>query len=120
MAERSYPELAKPLAPHLMIVLIIASRSQQVSRHVIRDCATQRVPAGAAASEVDAAKDARIGDFGYRLGKTRVGTSSAGKDFGGDTESGVLSKEVSKHERGSPTEAGMRRRIFGMRRRAGE
>src|ERR1700688_3078953 len=46
-----------------VVAPVVASRTQQVSRHVIRDCATQRVPAGATASEVNAAKNARIRDF---------------------------------------------------------
>jgi len=76
---------------------------------------TQRVPAGATASEVNAAEDARIGDFRYRFGKTRIGTSSTWAYLGRDAEGGVLSKGSSQDERGGATVGGMRRRILRMR-----
>jgi hypothetical protein len=102
-----------------LIALIVASPPQHVSRHVIRDCATQRIPAGATASGVNAAKNSRIGDFRYGLGKTRVGTGTW-TYLGGEAEGGVLSKRGRKNERGGPTVGGMRRRIFGMRGSAGQ
>src|SRR6202140_3701955 len=63
---------------HLLFsfVLIVTARPHRVSRYIIRDSSTQGIPPGATASEVNAAKDARIGDFGDRLGKARVGTST--------------------------------------------
>ena len=74
---------------------------------------------GATASEVNAAKDTRIGDFGDRLGEARIGTR-AWTYFGGEAECGVLSKCGSQDERGGATIRGMRRRILGMRRSTGQ
>src|SRR6266480_8125514 len=102
-----------------IVVWIVASRPQRVSRYIIRDSSTQRIPAGATASKVNAAKDSRIGDFGYRVGKTRIGTSTW-TYLGGDAEGGVLSKGGGQDEGGGTTVGGMRRRILGMRRSAGQ
>jgi hypothetical protein len=46
-----------------LVFFIVASRTHRVSRHVICHGCAQRISAQAAGSEVDAAKDARIGDF---------------------------------------------------------
>src|SRR5580692_2112407 len=114
LAMARYPyQVTGPFAYTFSFVLIVASRPQQVSRHVIGNSSTQRIPAGATASEVNAAKNACVRDFRDGLGKIRIGTSTW-TYLGGDAEGGVFSKEVSKDERRSPTEAGMRRRIFGM------
>ena len=48
---------------------------------------------------MNATKDARIGDFGYRLGKTRIGTSTW-TYLGCDAEGGVFSKRAGQDERG--------------------
>src|SRR6202140_2560876 len=127
MATPSVPQLCAQ-QPHRVtetfaftfsFVLIVTARPHRVSRYIIRDSSTQGIPAGATASEVNAAKDARIGDFGYRLGKTRIGTS-AWTYLGRDAEGGVLSKGGSQDERGGATVGGMRRRILRMRRSAGQ
>ena len=106
---------------HLLFsfVLIVTVRPHRVSRYVIRDSPTQGIPPGATASEVNAAKDTRIGDFGDRLGEARIGTR-AWTYFGGEAECGVLSKCGSQDERGGATIRGMRRRILGMRRSTGQ
>src|ERR1700720_501264 len=90
-----------------------------MSRFIIRDSSTQGIPPGATASEVNATKDTRIGDFGDRLGKARIGTS-AWTYLGGEAECGVLSKDGGQDEGGGTAVGGMRRRILGMRRSAGQ
>ena len=100
-------------------VLIVTARPHRVSRYIIRDSSTQGIPPGATASEVNAAKDTRIGDFGDRLGKARIGTR-AWTYLGGEAECGVLSKCGSQDERGGSTVRGVRRRILGMRRSTGQ
>jgi hypothetical protein len=54
---------------------------------------------GATASEVNAAKDAHIGDFRYRFGETRVSTSPWAY-LGGGAEGSVLSKRGGKDLKG--------------------
>ena len=68
---------------------------------------------------MNAAKDPRIGDFGYGVGKTRIGTSTR-TYLGVDAEGNVLSKSGSQDEGGGATVCGMRRRILGMRSSAGQ
>ncbi len=106
---------------HLLFsfVLIVTVRPHRVSRYVIRDSGDPEIPPGATASEVNAAKDTRIGDFGDRLGKPRIGTR-AWTYLGGEAECGVLSKCGSQDERGGATIRGMGRRILGMRRSTGQ
>jgi hypothetical protein len=47
----------------IFIVSVVVSGAHRVSRHVIRHSSTQRISAQTAGPEVDAPKDARIGDF---------------------------------------------------------
>ena len=57
----SYLELAKPL--NLLIVLIVTWRAHSVPRDKIRHVPSQRVAKVAGSAEMDAAKDASVGDF---------------------------------------------------------
>ena len=81
------------------IVSVVASRTHRVPGHVIRHSSAQRICAHARGSEVNAAKDARIGDFRHRVRETRK-RMSAWTHIRGDTKSCVLSKRSGKDERG--------------------
>lgn len=83
----------------LFIVSIVASRTHRVSRYVIRYSSTQRICAYARGSEVDTSKNARIGDFRYRVRETRKRTS-ARTYIRRDAKRCVLSKRCAKDERG--------------------
>jgi len=96
------------------IVSVVASRAHRVFRHVIRHSSTQRICAHARGSEVNAAKDARIGDFRHRVRETRKRTS-ARTHIRGDAKRCVLSKRGGEDERRRTTHCGMTRRILGMR-----
>jgi hypothetical protein len=82
-----------------MIVLIVAPFAHRVSRHVVRYRSTERVCAHAAGSEMNAAKDACIGDFRYRIRETRKRTS-ARTYIRGDAKRRVISERGGEDERG--------------------
>ena len=67
---------------------------------------------------MNAAKDARIGDFRNRVRETRKRTSARTR-IRGDAKRCVLSKRGGEDERGRTTHRGMARRILGMRWSAG-
>src|SRR6202035_5159282 len=96
------------------IVSVVASRAHRVFRHVIRHSSTQRICAHARGPQVNAAKDARIGDFRHRVRETRKRTS-ARTYLRGDAKRRILSKRGAEDERGRTTQRGMARRILGMR-----
>src|SRR4029077_8971320 len=92
------PTLAEPLGLVSFVVSVVALLTHRVSRHVIRHSSTQRICAHATGSEVNAAKDARIGDFRYRVREIMKRASSVRAYFGGETKVCVLSKRGGKDE----------------------
>src|SRR5580704_13915543 len=116
--ESRHPEEETSLGLVFVVVSVIASRMHGVSRYVIRHGSAKRICADAAGSEVNAAEDACIGDFRYRVREARK-RSSARTYIGGHGKRGVLSKRGGEDERGRTTNRGMARRVFWMCRSAG-
>ena len=112
--------ISEPLSLIFLIVSAIASHTHRVSRHVIRHSSAQRICAHTAGSEVNPAKDARIGDFRCRVREIMKRASSARAYFRGEAKVCVLSKRGGKDESRCSTHRGVGRRVLGMRRSAGQ
>ena len=74
--ESRHPEEETSLGLVFVVVSVIASRMHGVSRHVVRHGSAKRICADAAGSEVNAAEDACIGDFSYRVREARKRSSA--------------------------------------------